>query len=284
MQLGGVFKGRDRLDLSEFRWVPDGEVIAHVVLIHGYAEHCGRYQDFARALNRHDIALYAYDLRGHGQSGGRRGHIDDFSLLVSDHKHYLRHMGGIFKHKPLFFLGHSLGGLILARHATENDPAATGLIFSSPLLQLPPDTSPLLLRFAKLISTLAPGLPVGRVEAPALSRDKAVLHDYENDPLVYQGRINARTGAQIHAAIETVLPRLPEITLPIYVLHGDHDWIVPVSASTMLHDVVQSEDRILRIYEGAYHELLNDLDKQQVTTELCTWLFRQVDAWHETAH
>ncbi|MBI3119154.1 MAG: lysophospholipase [Candidatus Hydrogenedentes bacterium] len=265
------FRAADGESLFARRWLAEQSKGA-LVLIHGYGEHCGRYDHVAAALNAISLHVYSYDQRGHGRSPGKRGHIASFAQLVDDLGGFLRHLEPEVAGLPLFLLGHSMGGLVLASFMEQQPAAVRGLVFTGTLLCLNNDVSPWLVRLSKVLSTLTPGLPVATVDPQALSRDATVVHTYQADPFVYHGKINARTGAQLNEAMQDTQKHLKAIMAPLYILHGAADRLAPAAGSELLYKEAGAKDKTLRLYEGGYHEQFNDMEKERVFAELCTWL------------
>lgn len=275
MPTEGRFKSRDGLDFFEMAWLPEGTARAHLVLVHGYAEHCRRYAAFAQFLNALGIAVHAYDHRGHGQSPGKRGFIARFDTLLDDLDTYFEHVQPRFAGAPVFLMGHSMGGLVVTRYVQTRTLPLRGLIASSPLLATG-DVSPLLVALAGILGKLTPNLPVLGLDAKAISRDPREVAAYEADPLVYHGKILARTGAELNGAIKAAQARFSAITLPLYVIHGTADSLAPLAGGRMLHAGAASSDKTLREYEGGYHELLNEGERELVMTSLGDWLTKRL--------
>ena len=272
----GYFTSRDGLDFFERRWAPDGEAQAHIVLIHGYGEHCGRYGHVAQAFNEGGLAVHAYDQRGFGRSPGKRAYIRDFDGLLLDLDHFVDHVRPRFGGKPWFLMGHSMGGLVLARYVETRTVDARGLVFSSALLAFGEDVPRFLLPLASVLGTFAPWLPVASVDNTGLSRDPTVVEAADNDPLCFHGRTCARTGAQFQRAIQAACADFEAITAPLYVIHGAEDRIVGNAGSRLLHERCGSEDKTLKIYEGGYHELFNDLEKEAVIAGMRDWMLARI--------
>jgi len=266
------FKSHDDADFFERRWAPDGDVRANLVLVHGYGEHCTRYAAAAHALNRSGITVHTYDQRGFGRSPGKRAYIDDFDALLADLDTYLAHIGPLLEGKPWFMMGHSMGGLVLAAYAETRDIGARGLVFSSPFLAFSDDVPKFLLALANILGKVTPWVPVGGVDNSRLSRDPKAVEAADNDPLSYHGRVLARTGAQFNAAITRTRAAFQAITAPAYIIHGSDDGIVPPEGSRLLHAQCRSEDKTLKIYDGGYHELWNDLIKDEVIAGIADWI------------
>ncbi len=151
-------------------------------------------------------------------------------------------------------------------------PALRGLVCSSPFLALPDDTPDWLLSVAQVLSRVAPWLPVGGVDNTGLSRDPAVVEAANNDPLAFHGWVKARTGAQFHETIQRIEADYDKVTLPTCILHGDSDPIVPCRGSRKLYDSIPAMDKTLKVFEGGYHELWNDLCKEEAIADMRDWI------------
>ena len=196
--LEDFFPARDGLRLFERRWLPDGEPRAEVMLVHGFIEHGGRYAPTAEALARRGYAVSVMDLRGHGKSDGPRCWIRSFDEYIDDLDRFfdrvVRRAGG----KPVFVLGHSLGGLIAVLWCIRcQRESLSGLILSGPVLQVRQQLFPWLRHLAGLASLLFPRLRLVRMGGRNISRDAAIVAQFHDDPLVFHGRFPVRTGAEI---------------------------------------------------------------------------------------
>ncbi|MCC6144707.1 MAG: lysophospholipase [Candidatus Hydrogenedentes bacterium] len=268
----GHFTSRDGLQFFERRWLPEGPVAGHVALIHGYGEHCSRYEHVAHAMNAGGFAVHTYDQRGFGRSPGRRGYINSFAQLVDDADDFIKAVRPRVGKQPFFIFGHSMGGLVLANYYVRYRPPVSGLIFSGPFLAVGSQVSPVLVAMAGVMGRLTPWLPVLDLELQAISRIKEVVDRALSDPMSYHGKIHARTGAQMQLAIQQVQPKLATIEVPLYIMHGTADRLTPLEGSEILHAQAASTDKTLRIYEGGYHELFNDLDSDKVLGDIVGWL------------
>ncbi|MBL7648162.1 MAG: lysophospholipase [Candidatus Hydrogenedentes bacterium] len=255
-------------------WPPEQSPQAHLVIVHGYAEHSGRYEALARELNDAGLHVHACDLRGHGETPGKRGQIKDFTTLVADLRHFVDQTRERVGGKPLFILGHSMGGLLTAHYLAGEPIGICGAIFSSPLMAIPDHVAPLLLRMSGLLSRVAPGLPVDRIESKGIARDPEVVRAYDTDPHVYHGPIRARTGAELAHAIQALPDIVPRITTPFLVFHGTADTIAPPSGIQLLIERAGSTDKTRFWVEGGYHELLNDTGRGEVIQKVLAWIGR----------
>lgn len=268
----GTFKTTDNLELFERRWQPRSASKAGVVLIHGYADHSGRYAQVAARLTDRGYSVSAFDQRGHGRSPGRRAFISSFEDTLEDLDEFISRISATFGGRPLFLMGQSMGALIIALYAATRKPAVHGLALCSPSLRVANAISPFLQRAAGVVAVMLPRLPVLLLDATAISRDPAAVQAYTTDPLVYHGRIQARTGAEIMRATNRARELAHEIDLPLLILHGTADRLCDVRGSQELFDGVRSPDKTLKLYDGAYHELFNEPEREAVIATICDWL------------
>jgi acylglycerol lipase len=186
---------------------------------------------------------------------------------------------------PVFMVGHSLGGLIALHYATE--PEATepgtlldGLVVSGPAVEALAGSA-LQRRLAGVLSALVPNLGVVAIDADQkISRNPVVVRAYRADPLVYRGKVKARTGAEMLATMEGLPARLPRLSIPLLLLHGTDDQICAPAGSAMVHEAVSSPDKTLRQYQGLYHEVFNEPEREAILTDLLSWLNQHLPATH----
>lgn len=252
-------------------WTVEDPVGA-VVLVHGAHEHGGRYRHVAERLAAAGYAAHAVDHPGHGRSPGRRGNIGSMAAAVEGVAGLVRYAEERHPGVPLFVYGHSLGGLIALQYLTGTpDARVTGAVISAPAL----DTSAanaVQRTVAPLLSRVLPDLGVLQLDAEAVSRDPEVVRAYRTDPLNHTGRMVARTGAELMAAALAMPRRLPALTLPLLVLHGTADRLVPPAASEVVRAHAGSPDLTVRVYEGLFHEPHNEPERDDVLADVVAWL------------
>lgn len=267
----GVWQSPDGLELFERSWRP-AEPKATVAIIHGFAEHSGRYDHVGERLAQAGYAVYALDLRGHGRSQGRPVYIRSIDEHIGDVERFLERVREREPGRPLFVIGHSMGGLIVALMLTNGEHELRGAVLSGAALRATRSSSRLLERVLRFLGRLFPRLPLPRIESADVSRDPAVVERYDTDPLVFRGSVPAGTArAMIHAA-RAVVRDMESITLPILILHGSADGLVHPDGSRELHERVSSTDKALKVYEGLYHEIMNEPEQELVLSDIVAWL------------
>jgi alpha-beta hydrolase superfamily lysophospholipase len=273
----GTVRTDDGVDLALYRWPCAAPVRATVALLHGLAEHAGRYGTLAERLNATGIEVVALDLRGHGRSPGERTWIASFDEYLLDARALLS--AAAREGAPLFLMGHSMGGTIAARFAIERLDAfarevhpVSGLVLSSPALAPGKDVPRWMLAASRIVSRLWPRYPAMKIEPALLSRDANVVEANRADPHVHHAGIPARTGAEILAAMAYIEHGRSSLRLPVYIFHGTADKLTEPEGSRAFATHVGSIDRTLTLYDGAYHETMNDLDGESVIEALKQWI------------
>lgn len=265
-----LFKTADCSKLYRQSWRPTNSV-GIVVIVHGYAEHSGRYQWTALQLVDQGFSVYTFDLRGHGKSSGVRKMVR-FNDYFADLAAFLKEIKQEEPDKPLFLFGHSLGGAITALFTIRHKPLLNGLIISSAFLRTSRNISGLLLQLVILVGRLIPKLPTVFLDSQTISRDPEVVEIYKADLLIGHGRIAAQTLAEIFKAIAEIQSRMNEIELPLLVMHGVADRLANVEGSKTIYSGVSSKDKSIKLYDGMHHELLNEPEKMQVLSDINLWL------------
>ncbi len=268
----GKFTGYKNLSLYYQTWLPANEPRAVLLVVHGLAEHSGRYMNLVNHFVPRGYAVYSFDQRGHGKSPGRRGYVERFSYFVSDLEAFLGVVRSKYPDTRIFIVGHSVGGTVATALAVHHQDEFDGLILSGATLKVGASVSPGLIIVARALSRLLPKMGLDVIDASALSQDKAVVDAYVNDPLVYQGKICARLGAELIKAIQTLPGQMPKINLPILVMHGTADRLSDPKGSEILYERVGSRDKTLKRYDGFYHEIFNEPGCEQVFADMEAWL------------
>jgi alpha-beta hydrolase superfamily lysophospholipase len=267
----GTYPGAAGGSIFWQKWEP-AKPKAVVVIAHGLAEHSSRYGHVADRLNDSGYAVYALDHRGHGRSDGTPGNIERFAFLRGDLDTLLSQARGEHPGLPVFLLGHSYGGLIALDYlVTRGASGLTGLCLSGAAVD-PSVGSALERAMAPVLATIAPNLGVVPLDATAVSRDPLEVKKYVEDPLNYHGKIRARTGAESLTAVKRVVAGLGRVTLPVLIQHGTEDRLVSAAGSKMVAEKIGSTDKRLTLYDGLYHEIYNEPERDQVIGDLVGWL------------
>jgi len=280
-----TLRTRDGIVLPLYVWRASTPPRAALALVHGLAEHAGRYAALAAHLNAAGIDVYAIDLRGHGHAPGRRTWVARFDEYLDDAEALLAHASaqcaaggaaGASARTPLFLMGHSMGGAIAALYALERLPTLriplAGLLLSSAALAPGRDVPAWMIGASRIISAIRPRFPAMKIDAALLARDPAVVEANRADPLVHHGAIPARTGAQLLVAMKRIEAGRAQLRVPVLIWHGTEDKLTEPEGSRAFGANVGSPDRTLTLYEGSYHETLNDLDRERVIRAMIDWI------------
>ncbi len=249
-----------------------------LVLVHGFGEHCQRYDEFAVWFARRQCMVHSFDLRGHGRSQGRRGHVDSFSEYHTDLAELIDLIRLEHPNLPRTLIGHSLGGLIVSSYVRERSPQdLESLVTSGALLSLSPDLSKLKMLLAKVLGRILPRLSMDAgIDTRQLSRDLEVVRRYDEDPLVH-GRTSASLGAEMLAAIKRTYAGGGDFQLPTMLLHGEEDRLCLMVGSEAFYESLPGASggkplARLRTYPGMKHEIFNEIDKEGVYEDVLQWI------------
>jgi lysophospholipase len=267
----------DGIELYYQKWLPETSIERIIVIHHGLGEHSGRYQNLLKAMNDSKTAIYALDARGHGKSSGIKGHVGKFDFFARDLGALIQLVRDENPEKKLLLFGHSMGGLILLDFLIRESslPNIQGAIISSPAIMPVMD----LIKTIKkgIAGLLTPFIPAVTMESGLdlnfLSHDQDVINQYRADPLVH-GKISIQLGMSLFTVPEKILNNASKINLPVLIIHGSGDGMVSFKGSQNLYEKISSSDKTLKIFDGLYHELINEKspDKEKVLDILKEWL------------
>jgi alpha-beta hydrolase superfamily lysophospholipase len=250
-----------------------------VIIVPGFNAHSGYYAWVAEQLVATGFAVYAVDLRGRGNSDGERFYVADFDDYVSDAESVVALAKSREPGLPVFLLGHSAGGVVSCLYVLEHQSEIAGLISESFAFQLP--APGFVLSAFKGISHLAPHAHILHLKNETFSRDPQVVQIMNDDPLVGQESQPSETMAAIVRADERVRQAIPLIRLPVLIMHGTLDKNANPAGSQFFYETVGSPDKTLKLYEGSFHDPLNDLDKDIVMADIRDWLGARLPATSE---
>lgn len=270
------FEGTGGLRIFTRTWRPAGAPRGVVVLVHGFNSHSGYYTWVAEQLVGSNLAVYAVDLRGRGKSDGERFYVQSFSDYVSDVAMTVERAKAREPGLPIFLLGHSAGGVVSCMYTIENQENLAGFICESFAHQVPaPDFA---LAVLKGLSHVAPHAHVLKLKNEDFSRDPKVVAAMNADPLIEHEVQPTQTVAEMVRADERLKRDFPLITLPVFILHGTEDHATKPAGSQFFFETAGSSDKKLELYEGHYHDLLNDVGKEQVLGDIQGWIDARLPA------
>lgn len=272
----GYFKSVRDTSIYYQSWLPEDEIKAALLVVHGVAEHSSRYMNLVNNLVPSGFAVFGLDHIGHGKSAGKRVYVQNFKDYTEPLKTYFNMIKKWQPEKPIFLIGHSMGGLISARYLLEHQDEIAGAVLSGPSIKVPDNISKAVIFAGNLLSAVMPWAGIVKLEADGISRDPAVVKDYVNDPLVCTGKITARLGAQLIRTMQNITLNASTITLPIMIVQGGKDRLVDPGGAQLLYDSAGSEDKTLKIYDTLFHEVFNEPEHDLVLNDVKTWLLKHV--------
>ena len=270
-----TFEGDGGRQIYWQAWLPDDDakVKAKLVVLHGGGEHGGRYRRLAERLVPGGWAVYAMDHQGHGRSEGKRGWLVSLKSTLADIDAFVdivtaEEPAG----KPLMF-GHSVGGCLGTAYAMEKQEKVEVLALSQPLASRAAASLSTRI-FGPIVARVAPGLKVLGVDSSGISRDPTEVEVYDSDPLNYHDKFPARTLTELAKAIDSFADGSRRLTLPLLVMLGTADRIAPNAGGHLIYEGASSTDKTLKVYEGFFHELVNEpeADRNRVSDDLLEWL------------
>jgi acylglycerol lipase len=280
MSSGEKIAGTSGLSIFFRSLRPKQKPRAVVILIPGFNAHSGYYAWVAEQFVAAGLAVYAVDLRGRGNSDGERFYVDKFEDYVSDVEAVVKVARSRDSNLPLFLLGHSAGGVVSCLYTLDHQAELAGLICESFAHELPaPDFA---LAVFKGLGHLAPHAHILHLPNERFSRDPKAVEAMNEDPLIAHETQPTRTMAALVRADERLEKEFPLITLPILILHGTVDQNTKPSGSQHFYDRVGSVDKTLKLYEGGFHDLLNDLNKRMVMQDIQNWIGARLPTTLET--
>lgn len=269
------FQGQDGIDFYVRGWEPDGGTPkALIALVHGLGEHTGRYVHVGQAMTDAGYALAGFDLRGHGRSGGARGHASSLDAYMQDIRQFFGLLEQRYSGPPHFLYGHSLGGLLTLTYAIQYGSGLQGVVATSPGLRTALEQQKAKLVLVKLLGSFLPTFTARSGLNPAkISRDPEVVQAYRQDPLVHDSASLAFGKAGLEA-VELCFARAREFPVPLLMLHGTGDTIAFSSGSEDFAKQVREAggEVTLKTWDGWYHELHNEPEKAEVFKFMIDWL------------
>jgi acylglycerol lipase len=275
------FTGVGGLEIATRSWRPEGKPRAIMILIHGFNAHSGYMTWPGEQFAANGFATHALDLRGRGKSEGERFYVEEFSDYLGDVDSLVDIARAEDPGLPVYVLGHSAGGVIATSYVFDHQQEIDGLICESFAFDVGlPDLVSLALRG---ISHLTPHLHVFSLNNADFSRDPEAVAAMNNDPLIAKESQPAETAAEMLKAAARLKENMPKFTVPVFIIHGTEDKATRPAGSQYFYDNAGSTDKTLKLYEGHYHDLLNDVDKEIVMADILEWLNERVPSETSTA-
>ena len=267
----GSFAAPDAVPLFRRAWLPS-DVARAMILVHGFGEHSGRYDEVGAWFAARGCAVHAYDQRGHGRSGGPRTHVEKFSLLLDDLAGFQALVREEHPGVPLVLVAHSMGGLVALSYLAERRPTLSGAIVSGPALAAERAVPRARVWLARTLGRLFPTLRLqAGLDLTGLSRDEAVLRRYLADPLV-ERTMTASLGAELLAAGSATRAKAASIAVPVLMMHGKLDTLCPVEASEQFAAELRAPGSELRVYPELRHEIFNEPERERVFADAWRWI------------
>ena len=268
----GTFKNDRGQKIYYEGWLPDGKAKAVLFLVHGLGEYVGRYTNLVNHFVPLGYAIYGVDHLGHGKSEGEREMLHRFEDYITPLETFYKMVTGWQPGIPVFIYGHSMGGLIAAYYLLDHQADFKGAILSAAAVKVPENVTAFTVTMGKLLSAIAPKAGVLGLDTANLSHDQAVVDAYNSDPLVFHGKTPARLSAEMLRAMTRVSAEINHVTLPVFILNGSGDRLVDPSAGQMLFDKIGSTDKTRKLYDGLYHEVHNEPQRELLFADLSSWL------------
>jgi acylglycerol lipase len=269
-QVEGRLVGVGDVEIFWQGWLPP-EPTGVLLLCHGLGEHSGRYRNVVDTVVPDGWAVYGLDHRGHGRSGGRRAHIDRYQDLLDDLDAVRRTVAARHPGLPVVLLGHSMGGQIALAYALDHQDDLHALVLSAPALASKAVPAPLV-AVLRRVARFAPTLRPAGIDESKISKDPRVVEAYRADPLVHHGNPTLGLSAALFATMDTLPERARELRLPLLLLHGTEDVLTEPAGSRLLERTSGSPDQTVHWYEGLWHEVFNEPERDGPLTDLRKWL------------
>lgn len=275
------FEGVGGLKIFTRNWQPEGAPRGVVVIVHGFNSHSGQYLWVGEQFANNGLAVYALDLRGRGRSEGERFYVEKIEDFTDDVETLVQQAKSENPGLPVFMLGHSAGGVTACVYTLDHQEEIDGLICESFAFELPvPD---IVLTFLKGLSYITPHTHVFTLHNKDFSRDPKVVEEMDNDILIKGESQPAQTGKVMINASARLKEEFPSITLPVLIMHGTEDKATKPSGSQHFYEQAGSTDKTLKLYEGHFHDLLNDIDKEIVMADIQNWIDERIPAENSAA-
>jgi len=271
------WRSDDDLEIFGQYWKTEQTEKGVIALVHGFGEHSGRYDHVAQAFAKRGYSTFSFDHRGHGKSKGQRGHTPSYDHLMDDVDLFLDKVRDIFPDVPVIIYGHSMGGNIVVNNILRRDADVVGAVVTGPFFRTTDPPPAIQVALGKIMNNFWGAFPdKARLDANHISRDKAVVKKYEDDPLVHN-KISARMGLSLIDSGEYAIEHAAEVKMPLYIIHGDDDKLTSCEASKEFKSRA-GENVKLEVLVGHYHEVHNEPDKDAILKRIIDWCDELLDS------
>lgn len=274
-----AWEGRQGIKFSIRGWEPEtGAPKAAIAFVHGLGEHTGRYAHVGNALTGSGYALVGFDLRGHGKSGGARGHFPSLEAVLQDIRQFLQQLTRLHPETPQFLYGHSLGGILVLSYVLQYSAGLKGVIATGAGLRTPLQDQKVKIAMVNLLGPVFPGLTLASgLDANTISRDPDVVKKYVADPLVHD-RASLGLGKSALTAIDLCFTRASRFPLPLLIMHGSEDKLTYPAGSEDFARLAGEggADVTLKLWDGLHHEIHNEPEQTEVFRAMIDWLDRHL--------
>jgi len=269
------WESKDGIKFYMRGWEPDKKPKAVVCLVHGLGEHVGRYVHVGEAFSKAGYVLTGFDLRGHGKSGGPRGHVPSFETLMQDIDRFLKETETRYPNLPRFLYGHSLGGILILNYALRRRPDVVGVISTAAGLRTALEEQKFKVLMARILGTLMPTVMLASgLDPKTLSRDPKVVQAYIDDPLNHD-RMTLGFGKTMLSVLPWTFEHAHEFPVPLLIMHGGKDMLGYPKGSQDFASRVP-KNCTLKIWDGLYHEIHNEPEKAEVLKTMVEWMDGQL--------
>ena len=269
-----MYASFDGMKLSGYLWEPEETPKALINLVHGFGEYSERYEHWALRFNKLGYVVHAIDNRGHGKSDGRRGYLNSFDDFLKDVDVLVKESEKLYPELPQIIYGHSMGGNIVANYILKRDVNFKGAVISSPWLRLAFNPSALTIFFARIVRRVFPKFTQkAKLDVKGISHDPVVVEKYLADPLIHE-KISARMFFEIYQAGNWAIENTDKLKIPVLVQHGSGDLITSHKASEEFAENAVKNGKVAEFkeWEGLYHELHNELEKDKIFEFVSGWI------------
>lgn len=275
-KMGNYLECRDGTKLFYLKDIPK-KPVANILINHGFAEHCSRYDYVAKRLKEENIGVYRYDLRGHGRSQSKKGHIRDFMDFAKDADEMVDLIKKENPDTPLFMLGHSMGGFVTCLYGIQYPNRLEGQIFSGAAVRRVPQVEGFKGDLYRFINLFLPNMKVKNQLSKDICSVSKVVEEYERDPMVLtEATLNFYVQFLVKGT-DWIEKNIEKYRCTCLITHGEKDKIVPKETAIYLYNSISSKDKEIKIYDDLYHEILNERERDKILFDMINWLYKKAD-------